>query len=480
MSEFPSILIYCLIILNIFCSVFVLYYEIKKPEVIWAWTLIILIIPLGFLLYLVFGFEGRKHKVFLKKSISDEILFNEYVKNFSKNIKNLENNGSISSQIINFNINLCKSYLNKNQDVILFHTGEEKFDNLFKDIKNAKKFVHLEYYIIRNDFLGKKLIKILEEKAKVGVEVKLLYDGMGNIKNPKDFCKNIKKYGGKVKAFLSPYFFRVNYRNHRKICIIDGKIGYIGGFNIGKEYLGKGKKFKHWQDEHIKIVGDSVKDLEVRFISDWNFCCKNNIKDKITLSSKYFPVFDKSYINKNIKIQILNSGCDCKYDSIHSSFFKMITLAKKSIFIITPYFIPDESILTALKTAAVSGVKISIIFPAKPDHPFVYWANISYLGQLLKYKVKCYKYKKGFIHSKLILIDNEICSIGTANMDIRSLKLNFETNCFIYDKEITIKYLEKINEYKKYCDELKYEEYENRTRVTRLKEAVSRLVSPTL
>ena len=212
MSEFPSILIYCLIILNIFCSVFVLYYEIKKPEVIWAWTLIILIIPLGFLLYLVFGFEGRKHKVFLKKSISDEILFNEYVKNFSKNIKNLENNGSISSQIINFNINLCKSYLNKNQDVILFHTGEEKFDNLFKDIKNAKKFVHLEYYIIRNDFLGKKLIKILEEKAKAGVEVKLLYDGMGNIKNPKDFCKNIKKYGGKVKAFLSPYFFRVNYR----------------------------------------------------------------------------------------------------------------------------------------------------------------------------------------------------------------------------------------------------------------------------
>lgn len=478
MLEFLTILLYCLVILNIFCSIFVLYYEIKNPGDMWAWILIILIIPLGFLLYLIFGFEGRKHRKFLKKAIKDENLIKEYNLKFNKKTINFEES-SMVSQIINLNMNLCNSLLRENEEIKLFHRGEDKFYNLFKDIKKAKEFVHIEYYIIRDDFLGKELIKILTEKAKTGIEVKLLYDGMGNIKNSKNFCSSISIAGGKVKPFLSPYFFRVNYRNHRKICIIDGKIGYIGGFNVGKEYLGKGK-FKHWQDEHIKIIGESVKDLELRFISDWNFCSKK--EDKINLDEKYFPV-PKLYKNckdKKIKVQILNSGPDCKYNSIHSSFFKMITLAKESIFIVTPYFIPDESILTALKISSLSGVKIKIIFPAMPDHPFVYWANISYLGELLKYNIKCYKYKKGFIHSKLILIDNEICTVGTANMDIRSLKLNFETTSFIYNREIIEKYLIKVEEYLKYCEELKEEEYEKRGKMQKIKEAISRLISPTL
>ena len=314
---------------------------------------------------------------------------------------------------------------------------------------------------------------LLVKKAKEGLEIRILLDGMGCIKNSRDFYKDLINAGGEVIFFLPPKIFRANFRNHRKICVIDGKIGYLGGFNIGDEYLGESKKFGFWRDSHIKIFGDAVKQLELRFIMDRNFCVNN----KLNLEEKYFPEIETVDCTS---MQIINSGPDNFWEVIKFNYFKMINEANKYIYIQTPYFVPDDSILEALKTAALSGIDVKIIIPAKPDHIFVYWTSLYYIGELLKAGAKCYKYKKGFLHSKLILVDKKLFSIGTANMDIRSFRLNFETNAIIYDKNLTIEFEKIFINDLNGCEEILKEDYENRSCFIKIKESISRLLAPIL
>ncbi len=490
LSEFLQILKDTLFIINIFFAIFIVFSGRKNPAVTWAWLMVSLVIPyFGFIVYLMLGFDGRKHRVFYYKNKKDDKVYKSYLNMDINSIEFLNRQMEIikSRNILNINgaehlndmiyLNFISGHgaYSTNNNINVYHDGKSKFDSLLKDIKNAKHFIHMQYYIVRNDELSKKIIQALAIKARQGVEVCFLIDGMGCVTTSKRLFKPLIESGGKFAIFLPPHFIRLNFRNHRKLAIIDGSIGYIGGLNIGKEYLGESKRFGYWRDAHIKIEGEAVRQLEVRFIMDWNFTSRNH---NICLDTKYFPqITNKKH---NIPIQIVSSGPDTKWHSIHHAYTKMISEADKSIYIQTPYFVPDDSILEAIRIAALSGIDVKIIIPANPDHPFVYWAGISYLGELLNVGVKCYQYEKGFVHSKLIIVDGLVSSIGTANMDVRSFKLNFEINAFIYDEKISKKLEKQFIADLSDCSQIDLNFYMKRSNFTKVREAVSRLLSPML
>ncbi|MDR2939302.1 MAG: cardiolipin synthase, partial [Clostridiales bacterium] len=434
-SDMLSGFLEMLYIVNILFSVLIIFYERKNSSETLAWILVLFFIPyFGFFLYLAIGFDGRKHLVFSDKNKSDEWLFNEYLKlSFysndesssenqisrlsMRNILNIPGTEKLND-LIYLNYISGDGILTTNNEIDVYFDGNKKFEQLLGDIASANEFIHMEYYILRNDGLGRQIISALALAAARGVEVKLIIDGMGCNFTPKRIFKPLIKAGGKLGIFLPPFLARINYRDHRKLCVIDGKKGYIGGFNIGDEYLGKVKRFGNWKDTHIRIKGSAVSQLELRFIMDWNFCSD----DKLTLSIRYFK--QHAPLKTGMKMQIISSGPDTTWANIKYSYFKMINEAEKSIYIETPYFVPDESILEALRIQSLAGIDVRIIIPGNPDHFFVYGASLSYLGQLLGAGVKCYQYKNGFIHSKLLMVDGLITSVGTANMDIRSFELN--------------------------------------------------------
>lgn len=467
--------------LNLVFALLIIFFERRNPSATWAWLMVLILIPgAGFILYLLLGQnlsrrkmfelkteEDRFHKQLLvqgKQLSEDTIRFHDKAMNEYKDMMymNLINSQSVFTQ---------------NNSVEIFTDGHDKFNALIESIENATDHIHMVYYIINNDNLGNKIIDILSKKAAEGIEVRFLYDGMGGLRLPKHFFDRLKASGGKVACFfpsLLPLInIRVNYRNHRKIAVIDGKEAYVGGFNIGDEYLGENKKFGYWRDTHIKIKGSAVDSLQQRFLLDWRYASD----EKITFDKKYFP---PKCANGQIGIQIVSSGPDSEWEQIKNGYVKMIHSAKKNVYIQTPYFIPDESILEALKIASLSGVDVRIMLPSKPDHPFVYWASLSYIGELLKSGVRSYNYTKGFIHSKTIVVDGKISSVGTANMDVRSFRLNFEVNAFIYDSNVSETLEQKFEEDINDCIEITKIDYDKRSILIKFKESISRLLSPVL
>ena len=354
----------------------------------------------------------------------------------------------------------------------IYSSAEEKFEDLFRDLKNAKHFIHANYYIINDDQIGNKFMRILADKAAEGLEVRLLYDRMG--------CRNLSRYsifnledaGGEAVSF-APFVLDMNYRNHRKNVIIDGQIGYLGGINVGDEYLGLSERFGNWRDTHLKIRGESVDSQQYRFLLDWNFASG----DDLLVEEKYFP--EKIY-NGNSAVQIVSSGPDSREEEIKEMFLKMIYEAEETIYIQTPYFIPDQSVLEALEIASRAGVDVKIMIPDRGDHPFVYAANNSFIGQLLASGARCYRYTKGFLHSKTICIDSRVLSIGTTNLDVRSFKLNFEINAFIYNRERAEYHDQLFEEDLKFAKEITKAEFKSRSWTMKLRESISRLLSPIL
>jgi cardiolipin synthase len=476
---------------NILFAATVIFSERRNPAVTWAWLMVIFLVPyFGFLFYLIIGIEGRKYRTFAGKYRQNQKWLQEvedknlpglafmrstsndaYMADFKEN-----SNARHISDLLHLNFVSGGGYLTHNNHVDVLADGEAKFSRLLEDIENAENFIHIQYYIFRNDDLGRKIVGALAKKAAQGVDVRLLLDGMGNFTTPKRIFKPLIKAGGQLSIFLPPhFFFRGNFQNHRKLCVIDGKIGYIGGFNIGDEYLGKVARFGPWRDLHIRIHGDAAKELDLHFIMDWNFV---NTKHKIEASNRHFPVLETR--SGDCLMQIVSGGPDTKWPNIYNGLSKMISEANQRIFIQTPYFAPDDNIFENLKIAALSGVDVRIIIPANPDHPFVKWCSLSYLGELLKAGVKCFEYTEGFIHSKLLIIDDCVTSVGTTNMDIRSFKLNFEINAFIYDRKMTDHFLEQFYRDLKDSAEISMEAYQNRSWWQKVKEAFSRLLSPLL
>ncbi len=471
--------------LNVILAAIMVFFERRSPSSTWAWLFVLFFIPIvGFLVYLIFGRNTGKQKAFGPKIENDERAIKDFIKNNESLSKEFERQcfsndgialGEDYKELLNFatlNLN-TGSLMTYNNDMTHFIDGKDKFRALIKDIKEAKKFIHMEYYILRGDELGKTIVDELTKKAAMGVKVRLMYDYMGNFTLPKNFFDKLKNAGGSVCAFIPSLFVRLNYRNHRKIAIIDGNIGYIGGFNIGDEYLGKVKRFGYWRDTHLRFEGDVVDQLQLRFMLDWNFCADNNFY----VNDFYYP---KKNVKSYIPIQIVSSGPDTKWKNVRNSYFKMINEAKKNIYIATPYFSPDDGIQEALKIAALSGIDVRVIIPAHPDHFFVYWASMSYLGELLEAGVKCYQYENGFIHSKTLFVDGIVGTVGTANMDIRSFGLNFESNAFIFDAQKVSEFESDFLKDLKECYEVTLDKYSKRGKMFKLRESISRLISPML
>lgn len=469
LSFLPSIII----ILNIIFIILLIFFERKDPTATWAWLLILTLIPvLGFILYLFLGLTPKKRRVFQRKQEEDELkkydrkLITAELKERIKGFDHLE------QSIIRLAFeNDLPAGIGYNQ-LKIYTNGRDKFADLFEDIRNAEEFVHANYYIINDDQVGDQFMQLLAKKAAEGLEVRLLYDRMG--------CRNLSRYaifeledaGAEVAPF-APFVLDMNYRNHRKNVVIDGQIGYLGGINVGDEYLGLSQQFGDWRDTHLRLKGESVDSLQYRFLLDWNFATNNDLIGE----QKYFP---KKEVKGESAVQIVSSGPDSKEAEIKSLFLKMIYEAEKSIYIQTPYFIPDQSMLEALKLAARSGVDVKIMIPDRGDHPFVYSANNSFVGELLEAGASCYRYTKGFMHSKTVCIDSRVLSIGTTNMDVRSFKLNFEINAFIYNRDTAQYHDNLFIEDLKNAREITEEEFENRGWTMKLRESLSRLLSPIL
>ena len=467
--------------INIILSIIIVFFQRRDPNTVWAWLLVLNCIPIvGFFLYLLIGQDMHKSHMFRVKGIEDEV--NLAIKTQTDTIEH--HNFSFQDEQLNDFRDLVLhnvkygGFYSDNNEVDIYTDGNKKFEQLLTDINNAKKYTHIQYYIIKPGEPFDRILEALRKKAAEGVEVRVLVDAMGGRFMNKRYIKKIKSYGIKVgvffPAFLGKFQLRINYRNHRKIVIIDGKYSYVGGFNVGSEYIGLDPKFGYWRDTHLRIRGNASRELQSRFALDWNYATRENL----LIDEKYFEV-DAS--NGHVPMQIISSGPDSSKALIRDNYLRLLSKAKKSIYIQTPYFVPDDTFLDTIKIVAESGVDVRIMIPCKPDHPFVYWATYSFIGEMLESGVRCYTYDNGFLHAKGIMIDGLVSSYGSANMDCRSFKLNFEVNAVIYDAKVT-SHLEEIflTDLSEHCTEITQSAYAKRSLLIKFKEQISRLLAPVL
>jgi len=471
-----SIALFFLAILVILAVIFV---QKKRPEAVLVWFLAFIAFPLiaVLLIYVFLGRDYRRKKMFRNRAEVDrkvsEALFKLkeglFVSDFSK--PGLGPNVQLARMLFKSN----HSFLTSDNEVEYYNEGAQIFKSMLDEIKGAKRFVHMECYLIRNDPLAKEFRQTLVQKAKEGVEVKLVMDAAGCHKLPSKFFKELTDAGGRTTIFFPSLLRKVNLsinnRNHRKLLVVDGDTAFIGGTNIGVEYKGGGK-LGYWRDDMVRIRGSGAISVEKRFVLDWNFAAKDDIKIE-----DYAPTRPGS---GKASLQIVSGGPDQIFRPIEEQYVKMITLAKEYVYIQTPYFVPSEAVTTALVTAAKSGVDVRIMIPSKPDHPFIYWASLFNAGDLLRSNVRVYQFtKEGFIHAKVLVEDDLVASIGSANFDHRSLELNFESNAVIYDKELALKvksaYLYDVEHW---CTELTTEAYLKRSWQVKAKEDISRLYGP--
>ena len=481
-TTISAILVSLFLVLNIVLAGFVIFLERRDAGATWAWLLVLFFVPVaGFILYLIFGQNLSRKKIFEWKD-KNKIGIMEIAKYQVELLKKGEfpfhdNRTARYKDLIYMLLVNDRAVLTQDNKVEIFTDGYDKFRSLLNDIMDAEDHIHLVYYIMRNDELGNELLEALVLKAKEGVEVRVLYDAMGSRRLPRKFFRPLIEAGGKVSAFfpaIIPHLnLQVNYRNHRKLAIMDGRIGYIGGFNIGDEYLGLNQRFGYWRDTHLKIMGKAVYAMQTRFILDWNQASSS----KISYADRLFPEMDAM---GETDVQIVSSGPDSEWEQIKYGYLKLINSAKDYLYIQTPYFIPDASVLDAIKIAALSGVDVRLMIPNKPDHAFVYWATYSNVGELLKTGAKVYIYDNGFIHAKTMIADGKIATVGTANIDVRSFRLNFEVNAFLYDHILVEELVHIFGKDMELSRELTLEEYQNRPLYIRFKESVSRLLSPIL
>lgn len=478
-----TLIVSLITIINIILSTGVLFFERRDIGYTWAWLMVLFFIPiLGFIIYIFLGRRLRKNnfyrltaeeREFLQAEVDHQLstLRNEGGYHYSPLLKKYE-------EIITMNLRSNNALLSIDNEITIFDDGLKKFYSLFQDIRAAKQEINIQYYIIQPDDLGKKLRDELTKKAKEGVKVRLLYDEVGSKRISPKFFKELRLAGGEVEVFfpslLRPINFRINNRNHRKLCIIDGEIAYIGGFNVGNEYLGRAQKFGYWRDTHLRIKGYAVNDIQGRFILDWHQAGKHEHGNYGEFS---FQTINHEGISP---VQIVSSGPNSKTEYLKNMYIKLILAAKKSVYIQTPYFIPDTSFMDACKIALLSGVDVQIMIPNKPDHPFVYWATWAYAGDLLDYGAKILLYENGFLHAKTIVVDKEVASVGTMNIDSRSFRLNFEVNAIVYDEQIALNLHDRFEKDRELSSELTLERYKHRSLWIKFKQGVSRLLSPIL
>lgn len=359
-------------------------------------------------------------------------------------------------------------------EALLIYNSTNMFDEIIEEISKAKSHIHIEFFILRNDNIGQKLKNLLIEKAKEGVEVRIIYDGLGSWNLKGSFRRELMEAGVEIKSydniFQSIIKGKLNHRNHRKIVIVDGKVGFTGGINIGDEYLGRDDAIGNWKDILVKIKGEAVNGMQRIFLGDWYYVSGDKLLD-----NKYFPEWETNNI---LPVQIVSGGYDTYWNEISQAYFSIITSARKKLYIATPYLVLSDSMINALQTAALKGVDVKIIIPKNPDLFLVGWANSSFFTKLLNSKVKIYLYGDGFIHSKVFVADDKIVSVGSANLNTRSQYLDYEMNAILFDQsqsELMIKELDKNIED---SEEVILKDYNKRSLIQRFKEKIGMLMIP--
>ena len=447
----------------------------RNPVRTISWILVISLLPyVGIFFYILFGRSYHR-----QRRISNRI--KKRIKNRSK--KQAINQVDLSKYpLVEKNIKLA-TLIGKtselgvygNNRIEIFTEGRKLLDKMLEDISKAKDHIHAEYFIIETDETGNKFKEALIKKAQEGVDVRVIYDDLGSWKLKRSTIRDMKRAGIKMQSFFKirfPYFTsKINYRNHRKILIIDGTTGYLGGFNIADRYT-KGLEWGIWRDTHLRIEGDAVAGLQHTFIYDWLYITKRLHNNK-----RFFP---QTTITTPTAVQIGISGPDMHWESIMQAYCLAISNAKKYIYIQTPYFLPNESIMNAIESAALSGVEVKLMIPYRSDEKMSYEASMSYMGSILKAGVEVYQYTKGFIHSKTLVIDDEIAIIGSANIDLRSFEQNFEVSAFIYDDTHSKHLKELFMSDMKVSKKLSYFKWSNRPRYRKFIQALARLLSPIL
>ncbi|MBV7273566.1 cardiolipin synthase [Clostridium sp. PL3] len=427
--------LYWIFAFNAMISIILIVLERKNPEKTIAWLLVFIVFPpVGLFLYIFLGRNWKKHKLHDETTINIERLVYEVMKHVKDHTY---------SPLIELLSKNSESPLFNNNSIKIFKDGSEKFSTLKEELLKAKAHIHMEYYILKSDGIGNEIKDILIKKSLEGIDVRIILDRVGCIKLSKEYINELKEAGVDVvqySYFLAPLLRKINtqinYRNHRKIVVIDGKVGFIGGINIGDEYIGK-SKLGYWRDTHIMVKGDFVYGLQAVFLDDFATIKEAN-KEFFYYGDNFEGFFPETEDTEGKLMQLVKSGPDSEFPAIEQSIIKMINMAKEHIYITTPYFIPSETILNSLKIAALSGVKVHILFPSRYDHIIVHFASRTYLEDLVRNGIMIHLYNpKGFIHAKTTSVDGKICTIGTANMDIRSYVLNYEINAVIYDEETT-------------------------------------------
>lgn len=470
-----------LLLFNISAVIAIIFVERRNPTVALVWVAVLLLFPYaGFVLYLLFGRHIYSERRFRLKGRDDQRVRSRVRRQAraldERRIEFTDPAADRFRPLMRLLLAGDRAVIWTQSRVEYEDRGEAHFASMLEAIRSARHYVHMEYYIIRNDELGRRFIDALAEKARAGVTVRLVYDAVGCARVGRHFFRPLTEAGGRVVPFFPGILgfvnFRINFRNHRKILVVDGEIGFLGGYNIGVEYLGEGP-LGPWRDAHLRLEGDAVQSLQARFVMDWNYAAR----DSLGLEDWLFP---DPRVAGTVACQVASSGPDTPKLTIKEGFLKLIVSATKTIDITTPYFIPDDSVLDALRIAAGSGVQVRIMIPSKPDHLFVYWATLSYIGSLLEAGVRAYTYDRGFLHAKTCVVDGGAGTVGTANWDVRSFKLNFETNAFIYDRGVCDELRHAFQRDLEYCTELTTERYAAQGRVIRIKESISRLLTPVL
>ena len=470
------------LILLIFVCLKILY-GVHSTVKTFAYLIIALLIPvLGMTIYFALGANYRKNKLYSKKIINDDNLLKEIKE---KIVHETENSWNRAEHIVTSHIRLARMLLNDNSpltgdnEVKLLLNGEKKFPEVIRVLKEARHHIHMEYYIFEDDEIGREIRAILIQKAREGLEVRFIYDDFGSRSIRKQFVRELNQGGVEAYPFYKISFValsnRTNYRDHRKIIVVDGCVAFMGGINVSNRYINSGKGNKlFWRDTHIMINGPGVFYLQYLFICDWNFCASQVIKVK----HDYFPSFK---IKKgDAFVQIAASGPDSDSPTIMYSLLETIGLTKDELLITSPYFIPGQTILDAICAAALSGIKIKLLVPAVSDSALVNAAAKSYYAEILDAGVEIYLYKKGFVHAKTMVSDGELAIVGSANMDHRSFELNFEVNGMIYDHGIAQELRNAFFEDLKDAEKIDPKAWAKRTRASQFSEKMSRLLSPLL
>lgn len=470
-----AILVYAIIIL---ISIYSLMLENRSAQHTLMWMYVMLLFPVfGYFFYLFSGQLYLKGYLYKSKRTRDRDEWVKLMRNEeSRDLSFLIENQQCFAQYAK---NASLTPITTASRAKILKNGDETFSNIKKKLWEAEKFIHMEYYIFRSDRLGQEIIDILIEKAQQGVEVLFMFDAAGSLKFTVKDLKKMQDAGIKAAPFspLKYGFFnqKFNFRNHRKIIIIDGEIGFVGGLNVGVEYLGEDDKVGFWRDTHMMLTGEAVYTLHNVFLLDWEYVSGEKVLENHRAVKE---LNDDDEVDG--AIQVVASGPDTQQGIMSDFYYTMMSCATKSIWIATPYFVPDEAIRTALRVAATKGIEVRIMVPEINDSYLTQYASRSYFSELLRNGAEIYSYKKGFLHQKVIIVDGNIASIGTANMDMRSFHLNFEVNVFLFGtssiRDLVAHYEEDMEE----SEKISPVQYYKRGFRERSKESFARLFSGAL